>query len=164
MGKSVDAVFRIEGFWLRRPFEASYELTCQLSVDSLQSSWQDTVLLWMACFSQKPRNRTGRPFPLQAKRKAGKERMLPRERCMFPCGEQGRVDLHTAGLNQPVLSPLSLQVSPLQARGAAQTLSLFPLSVLPPLSLLRRAGHRIHSHSSLFLRAVLLLLFSCAFP
>lgn len=63
VGKSVEAVSRIEGFWLWRPFGASYELTCQLSVDSLSSSWQGTVL-WTGCLSQKHRNRTGRPFPL----------------------------------------------------------------------------------------------------
>lgn len=166
MGKSVEAVSRIEGFWLWRPFGASYELTCQQSVDSLSSSWQGTVLLWMRCFSQKPRNRTGRPFHLQAKRKEGKNRCFPGRDACFLVENRGELISILQNLISLYYSPsLSLKVSPLQARGAeGQTLSLLPLSVLPPLSLLRRARHKIHPRPSLFLHGVLLVLFSYAFP
>lgn len=63
-------------------------------------------------------------------------------------------------------SPSFSFISSLQARRAGgQTLSPFLLSVLPPLSLLIRAGYKFDSYPSLFPHGVLLLLlFSHVFP
>lgn len=102
------------------------------------------VLLWIGRFSQKPRNRTGRPFPLQAKGKAGKEQMLPRETCMFVSflriGENWSSHCRTWSL---CTSSLSIKAFPLPTRGAeGLTLPLFPWSVLPPCHFSDEQGTR----------------------
>lgn len=68
-------------------------------------------------------------------------------------------------LNQSALPSSPLKLSPLQAMEAGLTLPLFPLSVLPPLSFLRKAGYeQIHPSPAVILRAALLVVFDYAFP
>lgn len=79
-------------------------------------------------------------FLRKLKGKQGRNRCFPGRDAYFLVENRGELNSILQDFISLYYPPsLSLKVSPLQARRAEeQTLSLFPLSVLPPLSLLRR--------------------------
>lgn len=111
--KSLEALFRIEGFSLWRPSEAG-------TARSLGTE----VAVHCLCKGQQRRDRC----------------LSRRDEYYFAKNREDLLSI-LQDLNQPALPSSPLKLSPLRAMEAGLTLPLFPLSVLPPLSFLRKAGY-----------------------
>lgn len=110
--KSLETLFRIEGFSLWRPSEAG-------TARSLGTE----VAVHCLCKGQQRRDRC----------------LSRTDECYFAKNREDLLSI-LQDLNQPALPSSPLKLSPLRDMEAGLTLPLFPLSVLPPLSFLRKAG------------------------
>lgn len=105
-------------------------------------------------------------FLCKLKEKQGRNICFPGRNTCLLVESRGELISTLQDLSRLHYSPSYYFIPSPQARGAeGQALSSFLLSVLPPLSLLIRAGQKFDSHPSLFPHGVLLLLlFSHVFP